>query len=412
MKRVLILVSCLTLVAFNGWAATLFESFDNVNDWTVVGNDLTKTPPAGTATATQETTIKQQGTGSIKFVYDYSGNQYYEAGIQKTFSTPVDLSNAVSISFQMYGDDTVNTNGDLIWYIVFNTANGQGIRHVDLTGIPPSGWHTFNLNLRTDMQVYPWVTLHDNPMLNQVTGIQIMFQQVAGLTTPGSFTCYLDNMQLETTGGNTQFYSIDNFNSYATTSSLTSVWVPTENAGGITQVAGLDNVDPFEGSGAAEMRYTISKASYSALLTKHLPQALNLNDINYFKIRVKGDSSVPGTQNPVLFVYLLDASGNAVRAWLHEGLVTDGWTTYIVYTTNGGENSTIPSLVPADVFEQEHWDAGGTCDVAGITDFALRMMETGPDPATPYTFTIKVDDIEYARVPAPLAADDSWSLYQ
>lgn len=409
MRRILALAFSLTLIAVAGWTqSVLFESFDTVADFTVTGNDLTKTPPTGTVTLTQETTLKQEGTGAVKLVYNYSGNQWYEAGFEKTFATPVDLSEAVGISFKVYGDSAAQTKDDLIWILQFNTTSGIPFRYVEWGGVPGDGWNTINMSFRTDMEVFPWTTLHDAPMLSSVTGFKLLFQQRDGVSVPDTFTAYFDDMRLETEAAGTQMFVIDDFNSYADSAALNAVW-STPTTGGGTFAATLDTTDPFEGSGALQVDYSVAKGYYSFISELPLEVALNLDDIDYFKVRIKGDPTV-SAQHVVVFLFLQDPNNNAIRAWMTKAVVTGEWSTCIFFTTNGGEGST--AVQPSKVFEQEVWDAGGTCNINFLTKLSLRAIEnTSVDPVPAFPMTLKFDKIEYARKPIPAATGSSWNLY-
>ncbi len=397
-KSVLPLAFCFVLAAA-ALADTLIESFDSTDGWTVEAT-------AGTASIAQETTIKNEGAASLKLIYNYTANPYYEARLLKTFSTPVDLSEAIAYSLDIYSD--APAPDQLLWYIMLHTTSGKFYRYVYSTDIGPAAWTTYNFTLR-DMEHYPWDTTGDAPDLAHVDQIALRVQMRANVSAAGTANIYFDHLRFRTADDDVDLVTLDDFESYADDAALQAAWALTLDSGG-GSFSAVRTTQAAQGAAAMQIDYSVAASWYAFYATKTLDTPLNTANVDFFRVRVYGDAAVPAGKAPQMYLCLVDAEGNWTRAWMSKGLKTAEWTTYIFFANFGGEDAHMAS--PAFVFEEDKWDTGGgTCNRNAVQKVMLKFEENS-GTAGAYNLSVRVDSIEYGRAPVPTHTESAWTLYE
>lgn len=394
MGKNILLISLLGIVMVSFSFATQIESFDYASDgeiqaaWIVAGNDI----GVGSATVYTSLSDKQEGTGAAKFVYNYSGRQWYEAYMRKNLTTPIDLSEAKRFSFwiNVEGDDLARDN--VFWYLRFYTPNNHVWRYVDWVGLGAAGWKQMNfsaLAMEPDRWVSgSWGAYGDSAIISQVTAIQILLQQKAGIpATPGTATVYFDDMQYYTDNPAMGQTAIDRFN-YADNSSLQAEWlvtIPTDTPGFVLAVSTSSNM--VEGSTSMKMDYHIVDYWRNVRCEKTLAQPTDFSNVSCFKMWVYGDYSIPTTQ-PLMMLTVQDVNTCRASARIRYSLKTSMWQCLWIQNKYAVNTST---LAP---FFQDQWDSGGVFgDVDRTQILKIGLYTQGSRQYEEYSFTCYIDDI-------------------
>ncbi len=416
-KGVLMVAFCL-LFASAAFSAQL-EGFNYANDteaqaaWIISGND---TGNGGSATVYAESTIKQEGISSVKFVYNYSGNQYYEMMMTKTLSTPLDLSQAKQFKMWMYGDSA--TGDGLIWYIRFYSSNGHVYRYVDWSGTGETGWReiTFDpLAMETEYWMHgPWGGWMDNPVINKIEKIEIIVQQTGDVVSGGgTATLYFDDLRTETVNDDVSINLIDGFN-YATDGELEAVWsvtIPSPPPDGFALDISTTETC-VEGDYAMQMDYTIVDYWRNIVCLKVFDTVQDFSDVSFFRIWIHGDSSI-ADKSPVMLFTIEDEDMN--RAWAHmrSGLLVSDWNCYFLDFVIGPMDGSGGS--GGAPFWQDKFDAGTTLeDIDESRIKKIGLFTQGSVQYEEYSFICVVDAMEYGEpyVAPPIKAGESWLMYE
>jgi hypothetical protein len=390
-------------VTFQVPDSSLLEDFDDFSEWTLSFFDS----GVDSGTVENDTTIKTQGTGSLKITYNYAGNQWYNMLVTKTLAAPVDLSSAKEFRFQMYGDSAAAT--DLIYVLRLYSTNGHTWRYVGWGGIGEDGWREVVVNIAdmtTDYWFYDLGPYLDNPDITEIEKIEIDLQQT-GTATANTAVIYLDDLHFYTTNDLLAINTLDDFN-YTDDPALNAAWATTIPAGGYA----LDlatTTTAIEGMGM-QMDYTIVDYWTNVRATKTLDAVTDFSDVDFFKVWIKGDPSI-ADKSPVMLFTLQDTSGRRTWAHLRSGLKKDGWTCYFLeFTPDDGAVSGLQGP-----FHQDSWDPDGNagdCDITQVE--AIALFTQGSVQFEAYDFTVVVDLVQegYDTALIPTAAKDSWLLYR
>ena len=409
--KILSLVCALVLIVGLSYADVL-EGFNYANDseaqadWTIAGNDADSNGASMNVYA--EATDKQEGSSSLHVEYNYSGNAYFEMRLAKTFDTPQDLSDVQNFTFWLEGDSSVADG--MIWYIRFYGDNDFVWRYVDWNGAGFSGWQQISFS-PMDMEEDRWVfgdpgSFLDHVDLTAVTKVEIIFQQTADIPeSGGTANFYLDALEFDTDYQDVDVVTFEDFN-YADTAELQSVYdtaIPSEPSGFALDISSTS--DAVEGN-AMQYDYTIVEYWRNLTCLKTFDTVQDMSEVGFFKIWMKGDSTIADEQPVMLFV-LEDANMNRCWAHLRTGLKVDDWGCYIMPLNLEDVDAELPNT-----FWQDDWDEGGDCDISQIKKFGLFCQ--GGEEGASYSSSTIVDKIEMGipYTPPVLSADQTWNLYE
>ncbi|MCX7717827.1 MAG: hypothetical protein N2111_05395 [Candidatus Sumerlaeaceae bacterium] len=351
--------------------------------------------PGTTATVEAESTIKDEGAGSLKFTFTYPETLWYEVAASKTFSTPVDLSQARRFTMKLRGDAN---SANCLWFLSFVSANGHVFRYVEWGALPNGSWRTAQFNL-TDMAWDTWVQNGlDQPELNKVSKIELHLQRNGNAATTATTVVYVDDLQAYNDAGDMLVIPIDEFE-YADDAALQAAW--TVSAGNGNSLSLVTTTSAFQGAKAMQMNIGQVAANFRLNAIKTLPVPVDMSGYDFFRISVKGDPVIPPASAPVLFLSLEDTNINRSRGWMQSALRGAGYTTYLMYN-----QLTAPNSAP---MQEDPWDAGGNVDLTQIKKILVYLQET---VGGTYNASLAIDALEYGIVAPPSAAGKDWSLYE
>jgi hypothetical protein len=403
-------------------AQTALENFDAASEWTVEGNDITTN--GATASAADNTADKTQGAGAVAFTWNYSGNQYYEAAILKTFASPMDLTGIEAFSLDMKGDAAAAA--DLIWYMTLIDGHGRKLKAYfpedapnSFAGIHTLGtnWQRYNFNVGN----FVWDTWGNptghGPDLTDIVKIRIGFQTPATVTASSS-TILIDNFASYADSPSVSSTLIEGFE-YADNAAFLAEW-DTHFSGGpnteSTSTVSLATTGAYAGSGAFQIAGNFADGaqwwSTGQKMTFAAPQ--DFSGYDAFKVAVSGTDSMPAGAAPNVLVYLQDAAGNRALWIGTESLQSAAWSRLFLLPP-----STWAGSLP---MKQDAWDAQPTVDLDMATISAIQIALI-PNAANgggvyPYSLTAKVDDFQAITSTAlPFISDpfassvENWDLY-
>jgi len=408
-----VLLFCLCLLSGLALAIQI-DGFNYADDsaaqsaWVVGGND---SGMGGSAADYAMTTDKVEGTASLKFVYNYSGNAWYEMDMTRTFTTPIDLSQAKGFSLWMYGDTAASAN--LLWYIDFISSNGEAFCYTE-TSVGASGWREISFTLN-DMTYDPWVGTYyfDNPDMTQISQIRIVVMQTGTVSASGTGTVYFDDLQYYMDEESVGTQVIDSFE-YADDAALNAAYA-VDGASGFTLDLATTTSLKIDGAKAMQMHFYVTRFWENIYARKTLSEPTDFTKIKYFKVWVYGDPTLAGGDRTPLLLFLLeDNVGNRVWAYIQMAIKANRWSCYFLEFTPGPtDGSTGP-------FWQDMWDAGyGTdvtdCNITKIVQVGFAFQDNqdhNPVPVDDFTCVVDAITAGYVYTPPPMAAQNYWNIYE
>lgn len=388
--------------------ALLIDGFENAGEWAPIGTT------GEVVTHALNTTDVQEGAASIEVTYNYSGLQYYEGGIEKTFATPLDLSDAKEFSIDIKGDANAAQAG-MIWYVQFVDVNGQKL-HVwqgdfGADQLVQDEWYRYYWSV-ADIDWTVWgQPLGNTPAtLSKVETIRVLLQAQSALTADTA-VFLVDNLRYETTTDKMTETMLDDFEGYADQTALAAEWEATASAPTTAAVA-LATAGAPQGTQALQEEITVVAGStnWSGRAKYTFDAPIDIDAIAGFSMYFKGDNSLPASHGGV-YVSLGDASSNEAR-WKLVG-----------YTDDADYNKLVMEVAPVTgggthAIEEEVWDAGGTLDRSAVTYIKVWYVDA-TNPILPHTMTLNIDAIAMLESvdagTAPRMAEVStisdWTLY-
>ncbi len=416
--RKLSLTTAAMLAVFAGSAsAAVIESFDTL-DFAVnaaASNDIGTN--GASASVSLDPSVKTEGSNSLKLTYNYSGNQYFEVCIEKTYATPVDLSPYNSFHLKLRGDAV---SSSFVWYANFVGENGKYYRYVGWNPVIPDGTFLDANWGRSEMEFNPWQPARDAVEISKITKIQIFVQKRAGSITAGTTNINFDAFEgFSAADGRVVADTIASFDSYADTAALQAAW-PT-SAGGTGNAISAALVPDKDASGKAmRLDSTIALKWYTLAATNVLPATLDLTQYKYFTFWMKGDATLAGLPSgaaPIVFLRFEDSAVNRVRAWSTSTIKKGEWICVFIamdanlagFTPVNVDNADQGTDGRSKMLADERWDGGGDCVLNDIRKVQFCFTENGLD--TNYTSQITIGKLMgYKYVAAPAAVGD-WSIY-
>jgi hypothetical protein len=380
--------------------SVLIEGFENGADWVVAGNDITTN--AATAAAATNTADKMQGAGSVALTYNYSGNLYYEVGITKTFSSPVDLSDAQEILVDIKGD--ANSESDLIWYGIIRDGYGQSFKMYagaieengkTLHAPKADGWKTYTFSV-AELNWNNWGNAAFVPArLNDIVSVTFFLQYQSG-DAADTTTVLFDNLRYNTTTTRVSTTVIDTFD-YAGDTELTTAWNGTYGGSTSNTVLTRDAVNVAEGTAAANFQFNMGTGAQNFATGKLLPLGapVDLTEAIAFELLLDGDADFPAASGPILMVGIEDTAVQRTRWYANNGLKTEGYKRLIMYPWgNAGQWGDV------NAWSEDVWDAdagatpGTPSNKASVQKYFIALIDGAAD-VYPYSVDIKVDGFKY-----------------
>ena len=368
----------------------------------------------GSGNVYTEKTIKTEGLSSMKAVYNYTGQLYYNMRMTKTFVTPIDLSSVKRFHLSLYGD-TANKD-KLTWYIRFYSTTGHTIRYLDMGRVGETGWRDVDFDLVELTSDYwtsgAWGHYGENPDLTSINKIELILEQTNLATGPGTSTVYFDNLEIFDDSNQIIFEAIDNFN-YATEGALEAVWstrLPTPPPTGFEIDISTTTTRKIEGTAAMQYHYTIVDRWRNIWCEREIPGPRDFTDIAFFKIWIYGDASI-SDKSPIMLFNVQDTNDNRVFANMRTALRTGKWSCY--YLSFIIDNPATPGSYEGP-FLQDQYDSGGNFDRTKVYKFGLNIQ--GSVLSESFSSTCVIDRMEMGYrgfVPEPKTSTrNPWALYE
>ncbi len=375
MKKVILTALAALAVAGMSFGMQILDTFDFANYgaltsvYSISGNDVSTN--TATMTVAVENTIKTEGTGSVRIDYAYSGKQWYEAILRKTFATPQDFGVYNKYKFDMYVADSTQIQV-LVPYIKIFTNSNNVYRKVWWTEPLKTGWNTVSLNL-TDMEIDPWTGVkgYSGANLKGITAIDFVFQvrsydttnpkYIPSSPTTGTWqketaTFYLDNFRGYELSDRATTAILENFN-FAND----SVFNATYSLGDTTALKilahSLDSTSYFNDK-SIKLVAQVSTYWSNCESRRVLPAVQNFTSADYAKIWFKGDYSNQTTAGPLLLVALQDTTFQ--RAWFRipaQNIINGEWQALYYPISTTGSSQTLFN---------DDWDLGDANRLKGI----------------------------------------------
>jgi len=413
MKRFLLITAALCLMVSYGTAdETLLVSFEDIDFATTVdgGDDITL------ATSLDHT----EGTYSLDVTYDYvaAGAWYYNAYIDKEFTTPVDVSGMEYLSY----DSNVPTGNSAFLQILFLVDEmGYVARLVNWGGLDSStgGWETQTFNL-DQLEKNVWYGQGRAINMKKISKIRISIQRQAATSSTGTFTFLLDNMKFLSNLGGLQEVVLEDFESYADDSALSTAW-PTVFQSPTTT---LETSAPYSGSQSLNLSADISEKWKNYAVKYDFSSPQDFSTAKYFKVAVHGDVQL-ATLTPTAHLYLVDADGNRALAYIWDWPGSDEWTQIILPFETGGvfgfldDSWTLegdPYTPGYSCWREDQWDGGAwdeDTDLSQISSVYLSIeTQVGDAVDYPRSVTIGFDDISvgYAMPNPPQPSVNAYNV--
>ncbi|MCX7017940.1 MAG: hypothetical protein NTY46_02860 [Candidatus Sumerlaeota bacterium] len=395
--------------------AVVIESFDT-NDWTVIPTSNDITANGASASTSLEPVIKVEGSNALKLTYNYSGLQWYEVGIEKTYITPIDLSGILDMNLQIRGDAN---SAPFVWYVNFIGENGKYYRYVGWTpDIPNDAWQNFRF-CSAQMEWNRWQAARDLVEISKIVKIQIYVQKRDGSISAGATNILFDALEgFTTAGARVVSETLADFDSYADTAELQAAW-PTAISGDGNALSVALVPDNASGK-AMRMDITLAKRWWNLAATKTLTGTLDLTQYKYLTYWMKGDATLadqPGAA-PIMFLKFRDSADNNVRAWSQTTLKKGDWYCVYLYqdanrlpfTPSSPDNADIGTDGSTKMLADERWDAGSDCVLTDINRIQFSFIENNLDFDPPYTAQIIIGKLIGYKYVEPSAVGE-WSMY-
>jgi len=381
--KISLFIMILSVLAAFSYAIQLdgfnYNSAADVNTtWTVIGDDLSM---GGALTIARETSIKQEGTSSLKFVYAHSGNQWYEAGVHKAFSPAWNMANAKKFKIWMYNTETTVSAQNLMWYILLWTDSGAVLECDNTAAFSYLGWHQFTFDITNFAEGVWWdQATWTSPNLSSVTACEILVQQSG--TAVGTTTFYLDDLEYWNSSNLSIETAALTFN-YASQGALTTAWNPVSGNGGTLAIS--QSTVNYSGNKSLDM-YCQFTAYWWNMGPVYTIPTTNFSNISYFKVWLYGDPAANNAANPLFMVDLKDAAGSDAFARVNmSGLTTAAWKEYFMPLTLG------PTDYSAGPFWIDQWANSGTpLNLTAIKQIILNSQTGAAGSVSYHTY---IDEI-------------------
>jgi hypothetical protein len=405
MKRIIALASAFILVSALACATeTVINAYDFANQaavdaaFTTGGNDISTN--TAEVLISPETSIKTQGTSSLKVEYRSSGIRWYECFFRQSLTTPLNMGDYRKFKIDMYCASSTFSSLH-VPYVVFYSNSGNSYRKVFWPADYPlvQGWNTITLDIG-DMTINPWQGFSNGNgcNLSNITTVDFYIQNT--LNTAGS------NTALNTTPKVTTIVYIDNFRGYNKSDRTSSVimndmeyasfdamtaagWVSFSTTTNRT-VAYAPVTGSYNSSKTLQMDFSIPLRWYNVgINSPNYATPLDLSQAKYIKMWFKGSVSNQTTSGPLFQWFFRDTTGQRAAARVASASIINGDWQSMTWPIPGESGK-------ASLWE-DAWDGAVGADSTlkrGCVQGNMFWAQTGAENGT-NNFSVYIDDLEY-----------------
>lgn len=412
LKNVFYSLSVFLVLSSFAWSAeTIINSYDFANQaavdaaFIITGNDITNN--AAELILSPETTIKTQGTSSLRAEYHSSGIRWFEAAFREVLSSPMDLGDLRKFKIDIYCTET--TFSDLfVPYVMFYSDSNNVYRKV----FAPAdyrlnqGWNTITIDVG-DMTIYPWggISKENGCNLAKITTVDFVVQNLnLGTNTSASSSSkvttvyYVDNFRGYNKSDRTQSVILNDME-YADYAAMTTAgWYASGTTASRT-VTYSPVTGSYDGSKTLKMDYSVDFRWYNVGLNSPIFSPIqDLSSAKYIKMWLMGNTSNQTTSVPLLQWVFRDTTGQRAASHINVISIINGNWQSLTWPIPGETANGAPTLF------QDAWDSGVGADTTLKLNCVNGMMlwsQTGVENGT-NAYTIYVDDLEYGYTDATL----------
>jgi len=415
MKKLLTILFSLVL-ASSVFAATetVIESCSNYSDFTV-----TFTADYGRTGDTLNLSNENGALKAVAHVDSAAGAWYYGRQIDKTYTTPIDVSSAEVFSIDVR-IPTANDNFTMEIYLTDEVGNTDRLLYYPCGTATGESFYTYNF-LLSDLQRSVWIG-HSAINLKKIKRIRFSIENGGDVAAGTEFTYYLKNFRITSNYRNVLESVLENFNEYGTVDALTTYW-QSKWTGARATVPAL--VDDGNGGKAAQFTTTFAGSNANAGNQITLASPIDFSGAYYLRAKIKGDTTF-STIAPVMHVFLGDTAGNYADGQLYSlGSVNNGWMDVYLPLFPGGINYPTDSGwttwhdgnyiygATNDWAEFKYWrDASGSLqtDLSCINKIVIAQQGTGG--TYPVTGSWTIDDLTLglAMDPLPITTEKNYNV--
>ncbi len=410
LKRTLLMVSALLLVSTLAWSTeTVINAYDFADQaavdaaFTTGGNDITSN--GASVLISPETSIKTQGTSSLKVEYRTSNVRWYECFFRQNLTTPLNMGDVRKFKIDIYCASSTFSDQH-VPYVVFYSNSNNSYRKVFWPADYrlSQGWNTITLDVG-DMTINPWqgISKENGCNLSKITTVDFFVQNV--LNTEGT------NTSTATVAASTTVFYVDNFRGYDKSDRSSSViienmeyadfaamttagWYSTGTTAART-LAFSPETGSYDGSKSLKLDASVDLRWYNVgVWSPNFASVQDLSTAKYLKMWLLGNASNQTTSSPLLQWGFQDTTGQ--RAYTHINKVS------IIQPEWQAMTWPLPGETPS--LFQDNWDSGVGADTTLKLSSIQKMMlltQTGVENGT-NAYTMYVDDLEYGYTDSSL----------